>query len=90
MKFQKIMYQQKSEVKASPVFWKIVYPNLTQEENKQQKNLKPFATDGFEPIVAKLFVSSAGYLTHPEEKAESQDTQRYNYTFEGRNVKVTK
>ena len=27
-----------SEVKSSPVFWIIVYPNLMQEEKQQKKN----------------------------------------------------
>ena len=60
----------------------------TRELTKTHK--KTFATGGFEPTVAKLSVSSAGYLTHPDEETESQDTWKYNYTSEGRNVKVNK
>jgi hypothetical protein len=49
-----------------------------------KKKFKPFATGGVKLTVANLLVSSAGYLTHPVKKTESQDTQKYNYTFEGR------
>ena len=83
MRFQGIMYIQKMKWNHNQFFGRL-YTLIMHK--KRIKN--SFATGGFEPTVAKIFVSSAGYLTHPEKETESKDTGKYNYTFWGRNVKV--